>query len=71
MNLFDKLVQTALEGNESLRVIQPAVEKEILHHEVLREMASIGVLKKLVFMGGTCLRNCRTSGLLDSTPEYP
>lgn len=36
----------------------PVIEKELLHYEVLRAMEEKGLLKDLVFQGGTCLRLC-------------
>ena len=39
-------------------ILRPAVEKEILHQDILRTLNKAGFLKKLTFMGGTCLRTC-------------
>ena len=36
----------------------PAIEKEILHLEILRAMHDAGLLRELTFKGGTCLRLC-------------
>ena len=36
----------------------PVVEKELLHYDVLASMEKLGLLEKLVFHGGTCLRLC-------------
>lgn len=36
----------------------PAIEKELLHLEILRGMHDEGILRKLTFKGGTCLRLC-------------
>lgn len=58
MNLFDKTVQTALEYNKQYNSLRPVVEKEIMHHDILREMNKAGYLKELTFIGGTCLRLC-------------
>lgn len=58
MNLFDRLVDEALRHSPTLTVLRPVVEKEILHHDILRELGRIGALADLVFMGGTCLRAC-------------
>ncbi len=69
MNLFDQLTTEALKNTPELGLLRPVVEKELLHHDILRELADFGVLSALVFMGGTCLRACygsvRLSGDLD------
>lgn len=46
----------ALEGGRPL--LQPVIEKEIVHYEILRSLASAGALNDLAFQGGTCLRLC-------------
>lgn len=56
MNLLDKLVAQALTGREEMLPLRTAVEKELLHHDILREMSDAGLLKDLTFIGGTCLR---------------
>lgn len=64
MNLFDRLVAEALSGQEYLAPLQIVVEKELLHHDILREMSAAGLLKELTFIGGTCLRACYGSNRL-------
>jgi len=44
-----------------LRVV---IEKELLHHDILREMSGAGLLDRLTFVGGTCLRTCYGSNRL-------
>jgi len=58
VSLFDRLVDEALQGLEELTPLRAVVEKELLHHDILREMSSAGLLAGLTFMGGTCLRAC-------------
>ena len=58
MNLFDQLVGEALRSRADLTTLRPVVEKELLHHDVLREMSGAGLLSTLTFIGGTCLRVC-------------
>ena len=55
--LFEPLVDEALKTQTELAPLR-MVEKELLHHEILREMAEAGLLKNLTFMDGTCLRTC-------------
>lgn len=58
MNLLDQLVAQALKNRPGLTSLQTVVEKELLQHDILREMSSAGLLAHLTFIGGTCLRAC-------------
>lgn len=58
MNLFDKLVTEALKNRPDLSPLRVVVEKELLHHDILRVLSSNNLLTKLTFIGGTCLRSC-------------
>ncbi|MCK5404159.1 MAG: nucleotidyl transferase AbiEii/AbiGii toxin family protein [Desulfobulbaceae bacterium] len=71
MNLFDQLVLQAMKSKAELAPLRMVVEKELLHHDIIREMGTAGFLNSLTFIGGTCLRACygsnRLSGDLDFT----
>lgn len=54
--LFDKVVEQAMQNTPDSHALQVVVEKELLHHDILREMSNVGFLKQLTFIGGTCLR---------------
>lgn len=58
MNLFDNLVTEALSNNKRLSSLRVVVEKELLHHDILRIMSENDLLKSLTFIGGTALRTC-------------
>jgi len=58
MNLFDQLVSQAMQNQGELAPLKSVVEKELLHHDILREMSEAGLLDGLTFIGGTCLRAC-------------
>ena len=58
MNLFDKLVLEAIKNNTEVSSLRVVVEKELLHHEILRTLKNHHLLTKLTFMGGTALRMC-------------
>lgn len=58
MNLFDKLVAEALINKPELSFLKIVVEKELLHHDILRVLNDHNFLKDLTFIGGTCLRCC-------------
>ena len=58
MNLFDRLVTEALKNQPNLSPLRIVVEKELLHHDIVRVLSSNNLLKNLTFIGGTCLRCC-------------
>ena len=74
MNEFDTIVKKVMAQNPDYSLLQPVVEKEILHHDILRIMNEAGYLKNLTFIGGTGLRMCygseRLSEDLDFTSSF-
>ena len=70
MSLFEQLVNEALRNQNGLAPLQAVVEKELLHHDILREMSSAGLLASLTFIGGTCLRACYGSGRLSEDLDF-
>lgn len=70
MNLFDRLVAGAMQGQNRFAPIQAVVEKELLHHDILREMNEAGLLSRLVFIGGTCLRACYGASRLSEDLDF-
>lgn len=70
MSLFDRLVALAMKDHAALTPLAMVVEKEILHHDILREMSGAGILEKLTFMGGTCLRTCYGSNRLSEDLDF-
>ncbi len=58
MNLFDSLVSEALNHQPNLHPLRMVVEKELLHHDILKELSTHNLLANLTFIGGTCLRSC-------------
>lgn len=58
MNLFDQLVAEALKNQPHLSSLKIVVEKELLHHDILRTLSQHNLLADLTFIGGTCLRAC-------------
>ena len=58
MNLFDQLVTEALKNQPNLSSLRVVVEKELLHHDILRTLSQNNLLADLTFIGGTCLRAC-------------
>ena len=70
MSLFNQLVNEALRSRAELTSLRPVVEKELLHHDILREMSEAGLLKDLTFIGGTCLRACYGSARLSEDLDF-
>lgn len=70
MSLFDQVVNEALRSRAELTSLRPVVEKELLHHDILREMSEAGLLTRLTFMGGTCLRACYGSARLSEDLDF-
>jgi len=57
---FKHYVDQAMANPEMAR-LRPVVEKELLHYEIINALDAAGLLKNLVFQGGTSLRLCRGS----------
>lgn len=70
MSLFDELVTEAIRSRPDLATLRPVVEKELLHHDILREMAEAKMLSDLTFIGGTCLRACYGSERLSEDLDF-
>jgi hypothetical protein len=68
--LFNSLVDEALKTRPELALLRPVVEKELLHHDILREMSQEGLLSSLTFIGGTCLRACYGSPRLSEDLDF-
>jgi hypothetical protein len=56
-NDFAQYVDMAMQG-DGLGFLRPVVEKELLHYEIFSALDEEGLLKNLVFQGGTSLRLC-------------
>ncbi|MBW2690221.1 MAG: nucleotidyl transferase AbiEii/AbiGii toxin family protein [Deltaproteobacteria bacterium] len=70
MSLFDQFVNEALRSVPQFAPLRVVVEKELLHHDILREMSRAGYLQKLTFIGGTCLRACYGSQRLSEDLDF-
>jgi predicted nucleotidyltransferase component of viral defense system len=70
MSLFDKLVNEALQNQPNLAALRMVVEKDLLHHDVLRILSREGLLTYLTFIGGTCLRACYGSNRLSEDLDF-
>ena len=70
MSLFDRLADEALSNLPGHAPLRAVVEKELLHHDILREMNAAGLLSSLTFIGGTCLRACYGSSRLSEDLDF-
>jgi len=70
MNLFEQTIKKAIEYNKNYSSLRTVVEKEVMHHDILREMNKAGYLKNLTFIGGTCLRLCYGSERLSEDLDF-
>lgn len=74
MSLLDQIVSDALRYSDNsqlgLSSLRPVVEKEILHHDILKTMSDGGFLKHMAFIGGTCLRVCYGSNRLSEDLDF-
>jgi len=70
VSLFDRLVEQAMGTKPELVPVRAVVEKELLHHDILREMSVAGLLAGLTFIGGTCLRACYGSPRLSEDLDF-
>ena len=70
MSLFDLLVDEALKNRQDLAPLRMVVEKELLHHDILRVLSDAGLLARLTFIGGTCLRACYGSMRLSEDLDF-
>ena len=70
MSLFDELVDEALNNKQEIAPLRVVVEKELLHHDILRVLSGAGLLTQLTFIGGTCLRACYGSNRLSEDLDF-
>lgn len=70
MNLFDRLVSQAIHHQADVSPLRIVVEKELLHHDILREMSAAGLLNRLTLIGGTSLRACYGSRRLSEDLDF-
>lgn len=56
--------------DQGLHSLEPVIEKEIVHQEVLRALSEHGLLSSLTFQGGTCLRLCYGSARMSEDLDF-
>lgn len=68
--MLTKLVQEAIKANPQFAGLDPVIEKEILHFDILDVLAQEGFLHQLTFIGGTSLRLCYNSNRLSEDLDF-
>jgi len=66
---FARYVDIAMQG-DGLGFMRPVVEKELLHYEIFTALDEDGLLKHLVFQGGTSLRLCYGSNRFSEDLDF-
>jgi len=66
---FKELVDVAM-AQPGRTAMRPVVEKEILHYNIFYALDAAGLLKDLVFQGGTSLRLCRGSNRFSEDLDF-
>jgi predicted nucleotidyltransferase component of viral defense system len=66
---FKELVDVAM-AQPGRKAMRPVVEKELLHYDIFYALDAAGLLKTLVFQGGTSLRLCRGSSRFSEDLDF-
>lgn len=67
---FARYVDLAMNQQDGLGFMRPVVEKELLHYEIFSALDEAGLLKWLVFQGGTALRLCYGSNRFSEDLDF-
>ena len=70
MRNFIGIAEMIVNRQPEFRGCLPAIEKELLHFEILHAMHDAGHLRKLTFKGGTCLRLCHGGQRLSEDLDF-
>ncbi|MDD9961148.1 MAG: nucleotidyl transferase AbiEii/AbiGii toxin family protein [Gammaproteobacteria bacterium] len=70
MRDFIGIAEMIVSSQPKLKGCLPAIEKELLHFEILHAMHDAGHLRKLTFKGGTCLRLCHGGQRLSEDLDF-
>lgn len=68
-NLLHEMVHRAC-ASQSLAGMETTVEKELLHYDIMAALSQSGLLTKLTFQGGTCLRMAYGSQRLSEDLDF-
>lgn len=68
--MINQIVQQALKNTPDFSVNADVVEKEIIHHDILRLFNDQGLFSRLTLIGGTGLRLCYNSSRLSEDLDF-
>ena len=68
--MLKQQIQQIVQANPEYAAVTAAIEKEILHHDILDVLIKKGALQRLVFIGGTSLRMCYNSTRLSEDLDF-
>lgn len=68
--MLQAYLREVITKNPDYANVLPAVEKEILHHDIMHAMIEQGALQQLTFIGGTSLRLCYNSARLSEDLDF-
>jgi predicted nucleotidyltransferase component of viral defense system len=68
--MLKQQINQIVQMNPEYASIIPAIEKEILHHDIMDVLIKHGALQTLTFIGGTSLRMCYNSSRLSEDLDF-
>ena len=68
--MLKEQIRQIVDSNPEYAGITPAIEKEILHHDIMHVMIKHGAMQSLTFIGGTSLRLCYNSSRLSEDLDF-
>lgn len=68
--MLKEQIRQIVAANPDYAAITPAIEKEILHHDIMDIMIKHGTMQTLTFIGGTSLRMCYNSARLSEDLDF-
>lgn len=68
--MLNEQIRQIVQANPDYAAVTPAIEKEILHHDIMHVMITQGAMQTLTFIGGTSLRMCYNSARLSEDLDF-
>ncbi|MBE8167815.1 MAG: nucleotidyl transferase AbiEii/AbiGii toxin family protein [Shewanella sp.] len=68
--MLKRYISQILAAKPELAGVVPVIEKELLHHDIMRVLVEQGAMQKLTFIGGTALRLCYNSSRLSEDLDF-
>ena len=68
--MLKQQIRQIVQSNPEYAAVTPALEKEILHHDIMHVLIKHGALQRMTFIGGTSLRMCYNSSRLSEDLDF-